>query len=107
MIESIPIPTLADKIQSLTHNLEMTSLIISIFMDTIYEDVCSSIWNPHCAQQQLDEYNTGISRREKKQKNTSARTLPRHAPRVVTNDLFSKQIGLSNSIASGVIGWVL
>ena len=70
-------------------------------MDTIYKDVCSLIWNPRCTQQQLDEYNASISRHEKKQKNTGARTLPRHAPRVVTNDLFSKQIGLSNCIASG------
>ena len=101
IIKGIVPSILADKIHEITRSLEMTSLIISIFMDTIYKDVCSLIWNPRCAQQQLDEYNAGISRREKKRKNISTNKLPSRTPLVVTNDLFNEQLGLLHSTKSG------
>jgi hypothetical protein len=93
---------LVEKINSWTKNKEMTGLIISIFMDYVYINVCKYIWFPRNEQQLLDETNAGIGKKEKKKVNSSnIRSSISSRYIVDTNSLESGKKGLVNSILRG------
>jgi hypothetical protein len=93
---------LSQKINGYTKNKEMTQLIISIFMDYIYSEICKRIWFPRCSQQMLDEKNAGIDKKEKKKTNrTNIRSSTRHRQTNVDNSIVSGQKGVLNSILQG------
>ena len=94
---------LFDKVQQKVKHQEMTSLIVSIFMNFIYENICELVWFPRC-QLQIDiEKRDGIDTRIKKQKNITRNKLPRIA--IDSSNSFSSithgQLGVLNSIRMG------
>jgi hypothetical protein len=100
--------TLTQKINGWTKNKEMTQLIISIFMDYIYAEVCKHIWFPRCEQQILDEKNGGIDKKEKKKINRSNIRSSTSSRQIdVNSNLVSGQKGVLNSILRGVVGRIL
>ena len=94
---------LSDKIHAKVKHQEMTSLIISNFMNFIYTDICSRVWNVRCQAQINIEKGLGITNRMKKQKNNSRNRLPNI---VVDRNLYSssltnRQLGVLNSVRLG------
>src|SRR4051794_4392131 len=93
---------LTEKINNWTKNKEMTRLIISIFMDFVYTDICKYIWFPRNEQQLLDEKNAGIDKKEKKRVNRSnIRNTISSRNIINVNNLEIEQKGLVNSILHG------
>ena len=59
---------LTDKINAKVKHQEMTSLIISNFMNYIYTDICLRVWNVRCQAQVAIEKSLGINNRMKNKK---------------------------------------
>ena len=94
---------LTDKINAKVKHQEMTSLIISNFMNYIYTDICSRVWNVRCQAQVAIEKRLGINNRMKKQKNISRNKLPRLDldRNLYSSSLTYGQLGVGYSIRSG------
>jgi len=81
----------------------MTSLIISIFMNFIYENICDLVWFPRC-QLQIDlKKKVGIDSCSKKQKNFTRDKQPKIAidKSNSLNSITHGQLGVLNSIRMG------
>ena len=103
MIKGFVPHILSDKINAKVKHQEMTSLIISNFMNFIYTDICSRVWNVRCQAQISIEKGLGINNRMKKQKNTSRNRLPKID---IDRNLYSSsltygQLGVGFNIRSG------
>ena len=94
---------LTDKINAKVKHQEMTSLIISNFMNYIYTDICLRVWNVRCQAQVAIEKGLGINNRMKKQKNISRNKLPRLDldRNLYSSSLTYGQLGVGYSIRSG------
>ena len=105
--------SLFDKVQSIVKQQKMTSLIISIFMDSIYTNIRDRVWKPRCDAQIEIEKGMGIDNRKKKQKNTSNIRYPNlDLDRTIYNSSMSNdQKGILGNIRlggswTGFIRWV-
>jgi hypothetical protein len=97
-------------------NIQMTNLIISIFMDFIYNEINDKVWKIRCDIQIGIEKTMGITNRIKKRKNVSSNKTPTVAlDRTNYNYSHSiDQLGLKNSVRVGgswadfmlVVNWV-
>jgi len=94
------------------HN-EMTSLIISNFLDFIYTNICEMVWNFRCNAQIELEKQAGITNRMKKLKNSSNNRRPNIDINcdAFNSTLANNSLGVVNKVVYGgswldFINWV-